>query len=107
MTTTTKQEKLDIANTILEQLSPRGINGLRAMLGACNFAAQASGVTFRFKGSRRMNLAQITLNGMDTYDLEFWQVTPGKFRRIDYRNDIYNDNLREVFERVTGLRTGL
>ena len=106
---TTKQERLDIANTILEQLSPGGMDGLRDAIGATYFAATQSGVQFRFKGNRTMNLVQITRNYTDNYDLAFLnnrKVTGRKRKTVDQRKDVYGDQLRDVFERVTGLLTG-
>ena len=49
------------ARTILEQLSPQGARGLRLMLSAGPFLTTRNPVSFRFKGSRTLNHAEIVL----------------------------------------------
>ena len=81
-----------------------GIGPLRAMVGANNFIRRGeNSMSFRFKGSRRMNYFQITLNAMDTYDLEFGQIRKAGYVERKNLEGIYADQLIETFEETTGL----
>ena len=72
----------DIAATILAQLSPQGARGLKIMLGAAILADTPNSVTLRFKGSRTLNHAEISLNGRDTYDMTLGRTGPdGKYSK--------------------------
>lgn len=105
-----------IAHTITQQLG-----GMKfvAMTGANSFVATAKGV--RFKVPRyphlRINVVEIDLNGRDLYDVRFlrqWPRRKGpvidlrpKVELIEAFEDIDCEQLRPVFERVTGLATRL
>ena len=96
-----------IATTILNQLSPQGTRGLRLMLGAELFIAGPNSVSFRFKGSRKMDHARIVLNGTDTYDLTLARVHGTKVTTVAEHTGVYAGDLQEIFETATGLRTSL
>ena len=89
------------AKTILEQMG--GVNKIKAMTGASNFGADKNYVTFKFKGSRTANHVRITLNSMDLYDIVFFKITKLKFKEVGQYTGIYNDQLKETFEKYTGL----
>ena len=93
--------------TILEQLSPQGSRGLRLMLGTDLFIAHPNGVTFKFKGNRKINHARIVLNGRDTYDLTLSRIRGRDVTTVSEHNDVYAEDLQSVFEDATGLRTGI
>ena len=91
------------ANTTLEQLG--GSRRLVAMIGAKDFMSSEEGraLSFKFKGSKKANYVKITLNDLDTYDIEF-----GKIWNLTYKvkmeiANIYGDQLRGVIEDFTGL----
>ena len=108
MTNTTKTERQTIANTILEQLSPRGANGLRAMLGVQHFVVTDTGVEFRFKGSRKFNWVAIDLAADDTYMVRLGKMNRmGDISKETRQSGIFAGELRFQFEYETGLRTGL
>lgn len=100
-----REISLNIARTIIEQL---GGNRFKVMTGANNFTVSKSAVSFRFKGSRKVNACRIELNGNDLYDLTFCKIG-GKalYKEISSVYDIYNDQLEEIFTKHTGLYTRL
>ncbi len=102
---------LTVANTILEQL---GGNRFLAMTGARNLAGDATSLSFRLPGNgfakNGINYVKVTLEPSDTYTVVFKKIgrAPGfKVTEFDKVEDVYCDNLREVFERATGLATSL
>ena len=98
----------DTAATILAQLSPQGSRGLKIMLGAAILADTPNSVTLRFKGSRTLNHAEISLNGRDTYDMTLGRTGPdGKYSKVSHHPDLYAEDLRPAFERATGLTTAI
>lgn len=101
----------EIAGTILAQL---GGNKFIAMTGAKNFGTNGNDLAFslpRYAGLK-INMVKITLNSMDTYDIDFLKIPPMSkcdkpIETIKRCTDIYNDQLQEVFTRYTGLDTYL
>jgi hypothetical protein len=89
------------------------------MTGAKNFYTNGNDLCFTIgRNKSKANRVKICLNVMDTYDIEFikftndrltkdFQYIEAKFETLDKIEDIYNDNLTEVFERYTGLYTRL
>jgi hypothetical protein len=98
-----------VAMTIIRQMG--GMSKLRAMVRAKDFVALESGVQFGFKGNRKMNKCVIKLNGMDLYDVEFWniRITSKTFKTdmVAEFNDCFNDMLINIFESTTGLYLSL
>ncbi len=103
MTFTTEEAK-NVAATIASQLG--GFGRLTAMTNAKQFMHDNDGsLAFKFSGSRKVNYVKITLNCMDTYDVEF-----GKIKKFNYvkdeqrsRDGVYGDMLVDLFEQATGL----
>jgi hypothetical protein len=60
------------------------------------------------RNQARAQYLKITLNSMDTYDMEFYSVNKDLERttRAEY-NGVYNDMLQSIFTKVTGLYTSL
>jgi len=100
---------LSVAKTILEQL---GGNRFIVMTGCKNFVGSETALTFRIPRAKDgINACEIKLEPSDTYTVRFYRVGD---RRTGYKHtdksvheDIYNDSLVELFERVTGLFTHL
>jgi len=106
-----------IAITILKQIGGKVL----FMIGARkpkSMIALDNGVIFKVgKNSKRINKIKITLNSMDTYDVEYWhsvksfkvykQEFEDKSKLISSESGIYNDGLRDSIERNTGLYTSL
>jgi hypothetical protein len=98
-----------IARTILEQLGSRRF---QIMTGAKNFSFGAAGdLTFKLPigkaGACRIELDQAT----DTYNVTFYKreqirtiVKNGGPSQLSHHTDVYVENLRDLFERETGLR---
>ena len=96
--------------TIIDQLSPTGIGGLRAMLEARVASTRNGGLAMLFKGSRKYNLLKIELDKeLDSYTVELSRLNPrtGQQTRPEVFEDVYADRLRPLFEDKTGLRTAL
>lgn len=106
------------ATTILNQL---GGTRFVAMTGAKNFTAIDNGIRFSIgRNASRANRVEITVNGLDLYDIKFIKHTDysfkilknGTFKEtqasdkiIEECNDYYCDMLQDAFTRVTGLYT--
>lgn len=96
----------EIATIILQQLGGRRFT---TMTGAKNIYAIENGLSFRlpkFNGVK-VNYVSITLNGNDLYDIEFKRIYGTKITDISKANDVYCEDLQEVFEQNTGLLTHL
>lgn len=94
----------EIAQTILQQLG--GAGRLVAMTGAYNFIAIDYGVSFRIKNPRA-NFIKITLTPMDLYDLEIGRVRGTTYKVIAKHEGVYNDMLKPLIEKATGMYLSL
>jgi hypothetical protein len=106
MTTTTisTERSNEIANTTLQQIG--GSGRLAMMIGAKHFLSHEDGsLTFKFKGSRKMNYIRITLDACDTYTMSFQKFSPSKgtVKMVEEISGVYNDMLKSIFESKTGL----
>lgn len=106
-TSYTRQERLEIANTILTQMGGNG--RLTAMIGMHNPMTLDSpaGLKFNFRGSRKANICQVIYNpGSDTYDFELYYYTPVRYEdcpKVYEAQGVYCDMLKELFSNFTGL----
>lgn len=119
--TTTKDQQIEIANTIISQLG--GFGKLKAMVGMNNTLALESGLQFGFKGSRKINKCVITLTDMDLYEMSFYKncKITGNEKSVDAMDrkieksrevvesfeGVYFDQLKPIFESTTGLNLSL
>tara|TARA_B100000427_G_scaffold324012_1_gene328386 strand:- start:1009 stop:1305 length:297 start_codon:yes stop_codon:yes gene_type:complete len=97
---------MSVAKTILSQL---GGNKFAVMTGAKNFVDCGDALSMRIgRNKTSSNYLKVTLNSMDLYDMKFSRVSPkGGERSITEYNNIFNDQLVEVFEKHTGMYTKL
>jgi hypothetical protein len=97
---------MSVAKTILEQL---GGNKFRVMTGAKNFMGFENGLVMKLgRNSSNSNYLKITLNSMDTYDMEFAKLTRmGEKKSVSEYNNIYCDMLTDQFTAHTGMYTSL
>ena len=97
---------MTVAKTILEQL---GGNKFRMMTGAKNFMGFAEGLVMKIgRNSSNSNYLKITLNSMDTYDMEFAKLTKnGEKKSVTEYKNVYNDLMRGTFTAHTGMYTSL
>lgn len=122
LTTDFEREAMEtIGRTIFEQI---GGNRFAAMTGAKQFVLLENGLRFRIgKNNSKANFVEITLNGKDLYDMKFIRYRRGymklnkeeltvkmveeKVETVELQNDLYADQLEEVFRETTGLETRL
>jgi len=96
---------IGVAKEILRQL---GGNKFIAMTGAKNFGVTENSLNFKIgKNSSSANWVKVVLNGKDLYDVSFFQIRRHKIKTLKTYNDIYNDQLRDIFTDFTGLYTSL
>ena len=97
---------LTVAKTILEHL---GGNKFRMMTGAKHLAGDENSLSMRIgRNSSNSNYLKITLNSMDTYDMEFAKLTRmGEKKSVRMVYNVYNDMLKSVFTEHTGMYTSL
>jgi hypothetical protein len=104
-----KEEKKDnIALTILKQL---GGNKFLAMTGAKNLINIGNGLSFKLPGAgftkNGINYVKIILSPNDTYNIEFGKIRGTTYKIINTINEVYFDQLQEIFTSETGLDTHL
>ena len=95
--------KNQIAGTILRQL---GGHRFIAMTGARMLVDRNNGLSFHYPNSK---ICVITLEPSDTYRIEFYRFNRKNFKTILLKtyDQIYCDNLVEIFENYTGLLVSL
>lgn len=100
-------DNLQVAQTILDQMNTT-FGKVKAMVsGQCLLIE--NGLQINFKGSRKANKVQITLNNNDLYDIKFFKFNNRTYDCplvIEY-NDVYCDMLSELWYSVTGLYLSL
>jgi hypothetical protein len=102
----------DQAKELVNQLtqSHNGMNRLVAMTGAKNviYSENENYVSFRIPNSP-FNYVKIVLNSLDLYDVYFEKhiFTKCKMTKQVIFKDVYNDSLKELFEKQTGLLLSL
>ena len=93
------------ANETLKQL---GGNKFIAMTGAKDFIKSDNSIGFKIgRNNKNVNFIKITLNSMDTYDIEFINIRKFKSSIKSEARGIYWDMLQEIFTQHTGLHTCL
>ena len=95
------------AGVVLQQL---GGNKFIAMTGAKDFSRNDDKQQIGFKigrNARNVNYVRITLNSMDTYDMEFLNVSVKGSKVKSKVDGVYNDHLQEIFTANTGMHTSL
>lgn len=97
---------MTVANTILDQL---GGKRFLVMTGAKNLVGDSDSLMFKLprNGKDGSNKWKITLTPMDVYHVETYFVRGTTFRKCSDFDDIYAENLVDLFERTSGFRTKL
>jgi hypothetical protein len=98
---------LQVAQTILQQLGGRRFV---AMTGARHFLGGERMLSFRlpsYFARNGINAVRITLDGSDTYTVEFSKLRGITFTPISKHEGIYCDGLQALFTAETGLATSL
>jgi hypothetical protein len=99
--------KTNVAHTILRQL---GGGRFLPMTGAKNLVGSADALSFRLPGTitkNHINYVRIRLEPDDTYTVAFGKIRGLQHTLLVEREDVYCDNLRDVFTTETGLDTHL
>ena len=99
-------EESTVAQVIYSQLGHRTFK----MLGAHTLIDHGNALSFKIRGSRKVNYVKITLKPDDTYTVEFKKLgrAPGfKVKDVARLSGIYVDQLHELIEYNTGLYTRL
>ena len=100
-----KKQDMNIAETILKQLGGRRF---AVMTGSKNFIAGKNSLSMKLaRNKSSANYLRITLNGKDLYDMEFISIRGVNMTTKCIKNDLYNDQLQNMFESVTGFYTTL
>lgn len=103
MTTDTNFEEQ--ANVIFNQLG--GTSRLAAMLGGHNFIRSDADkyIAFKFKAKSpaKINYIRVTLNSMDTYDIEFGYIRGINYTVRENLNNVYAEDLIKLCEETTKL----
>lgn len=97
----------DVPITILQHL---GGKKFVAMTGAKYFVGDKNSLKFQLPRGLKIKarFCEIKLNPLDLYDMTFYNVSPEYVRVvIAKQNDIYSDQLCDIFESETGLYTSL
>ena len=90
-----------------EMLKQLGGGRFIAMTGAKDFVVGPKGATFKIgRNAKSISHVRIDLEN-DLYNVEFIRVRGTKITVVKYFKHIYFDQLRDLFERETGLRTSL
>lgn len=96
---------MKVAQTILNQL---GGNRFIAMTGSKQFIAGENFLRMRLSRNKSgANMLKISLNSLDTYDLEFLKVAKNDFKTVKTVRGVYNDMLQDIFTSETGFYTKL
>ena len=78
-----------------------------AMTGAKDFAVGPKGAIFKIgRNAKSISHVRIDLEN-DLYNVEFIRARGTKIKVVKYFKHIYFDQLRDLFEKNTGLRTSL
>ena len=96
----------DIANEIYRTL---GGNRFRVMTGAKMMVSTENGIRMRIgRNKTNANFMEVSLNGLDLYDVTFAKVTRmGEMKSVRTYDNVYNDMLVSLFESHTGMYTSL
>jgi len=101
---------LEQAKVALESLTTKSnpFNTLKAMIGASGFCLVDKAVCFKFKMCRFSNYFRLELDeGHDLYNMVFMKIKRFDIVAVRRFDGIYADQLKEIFERETGLRLNL
>ena len=97
---------LEVPFTILEQLG-----GKRFILrtGSSHFITETNSLTMNLaKNKSGASILSITLNANDTYTMRFFKNPAQEHgNEIEIYQDVYCDQLQEIFEAVTGIDLSL
>ena len=74
-----------------------------AMTGATQLGYDADSLSFRIKGSKKVNHVKVALNSMDLYDVTYSKIWGHKSKTVLESSGLYCDMLTNDIEQTTGL----
>lgn len=94
----------NVAEIIRDQIGGKALY----MLGAKNLVNHGDALSFRVRGSRKVNYIKITLDaGMDLYNMEFGKIHGYNYKVKATHEGVYADMMHDLIEAETGLYTSL
>ena len=93
---------MNVPGIIFQQLGGRRF---AAVTGSRNFTGYTDGLTMTLaKNDSGANRLAITLTPNDTYNMRFFRYsrTQGTIKEIEELDEVYCDQLQDLFEQVTG-----
>ena len=97
---------MNVAEIIADQIGHKAFY----MLGAYNLlnhGDEEKALSFRIKGSRKVNYIKISLTPADLYDIEFGKVWGLNYKVVKTVEGVYADMMHDLIEQNTGLYTKL
>ena len=95
---------MSVANIIKDQIGGKAL----FMLGAKNLLDHNGALSFRIgRNAKSVNYIKITLNAMDTYDIEYGRVHGAKYKVKNSSDEVYVDMMHKDIEANTGMYTSL
>ena len=95
---------MNVAQTIASQLGRKAL----LMIGAKNLMAGKDYLQFRLgRNAGGWNSLKIALNGLDLYDLTFYRIRKLKVTSEKTIDNVYCDQVRDIIEDETGMKTSL
>lgn len=97
-----------IADKTIEYLG--GYGKIQAMVNGKDFIYSKDGsIQFKFSGNKDMNIVKFTLTDDDLYKVTFYKYNRRtlEVKTVKEYDGIYCNQLKELFEDVTGLRLSL
>jgi len=95
---------METAHQIIAQLGGRKF---AAMTGATFMTDGDNTLVVKFKGSRKANIMNVSLNSLDLYDVKISKYAKMNINTVAEYSNVYGEDLREMFTAVTGLYTNL
>jgi hypothetical protein len=92
-----------VASIIKNQIGNKALY----MMGAKNLATSGNNLSFRIKGSKRVNHVKVELNSMDTYDITFSKIWGFNIAEVVSHDGVYCDMMKGLIEKETGLALSL
>ena len=95
---------MNISQTIASQLGRKTL----LMIGAKNLMAGQDYLQLKLgRNAGGWNALKIALNGLDLYDLTFYRICKSIITSEKTIDNIYCDQLHDIIENETGMRTNL
>ena len=96
---------MEIATEILKQL---GGNKFIVMTGSKNLVAGKNSLSMKLsRNESKANHLKIELTPMDVYSMKFISIRGGNMKIVEKYDNVYCDQLQNIFTKETGLYTKL